>query len=299
MLSFVPLLHHHKGQWSWVCTSGRAILGEKLQLLKAIGLDWTGSLYGTPSPHTKSHSAGKKRNQLRPSQKLVVYMLRGRGKAEISITRAWNWTFLDVRLVWLGWLGICTAEIGKRAGLVNVCWLWLLLENREIGNYLEIGIKAERYHVSRKGREMSGNPLKSDYSSVLLRIAWWSTGDFSILCTPFAALILISVVSKANVITTLPKGPLIAASTPQACNRAVGRKFFIFLSTSSLAFYRQSPIFPVEKNKAESGLYNCQWRIGGEINIRLNRYRKGNFSQMPFLPQMVHPWWLLLPQDLG
>lgn len=193
-------------------------------------------------------------------------MLRGRGKAEISITRAWNWTFLDVRLVWLGWLGICTAEIGKRAGLVNICWLWLLLENREIGNDLEIGIKAERYHVSRKGREMSGNPLNSDYSSALLRIAWWSTDDFSILCTPFAALMLISVVSKANVITALPKGPLIAASTPQAYNRAVGREFFIFLSTSSLAFYRQSPIFPVEKNKAQSQVCTT---ANGELGEKL------------------------------
>ena len=58
-------------------------------------------------------------------------MGRGKAKAKLLISRAWNWTFLDVRLVWLGWLGICTAETGEREGLVNVCCVQLLSENRE------------------------------------------------------------------------------------------------------------------------------------------------------------------------
>ena len=62
------------------------------------------------------------------------------------------------------------------------------------------------------------------------------------------------------------KRPLIAASTPQAYNRAVGREFFIFLSTSSLAFYRQSPIFPVEKNKAQSQVCTT---ANGELGEKL------------------------------
>lgn len=55
----------------------------------------------------------------------------GRGKVKILIFRVWNWIFLDVRFVWFGWLGICIVEIGKRVGLVNVCYFWLFLKNRE------------------------------------------------------------------------------------------------------------------------------------------------------------------------
>lgn len=100
----------------------------------------------------------------------------------------------------------------------------LLLENREIGNDLEWYKGREvPCFPERKGNEWK--PLKSDYSSVLPVMHGEVQAIFPFYA-PFAALILISVVSKANVITTLPKGPLIAASTPQACSRAVGREFF-------------------------------------------------------------------------
>lgn len=89
-------------------------------------------------------------------------------------------------------------------------------KTEKIGNDLEIDAKAERQHVSQIERKISGNFLNYDYSSTLLRITWQNTGNFSILCTPFATLMLISMVSKTNVITDLLKGPVIATSTPQA-----------------------------------------------------------------------------------
>lgn len=94
----------------------------------------------------------------------------------------------------------------------------IAFRKQKIGNDLEIDAKAKRYHVSQIGRKISGSSLNSNYSSTVLTIAWQNTGDFSILCNSFATLMLISVVSKANVITTFPKGPVIAVSIPQACN---------------------------------------------------------------------------------
>lgn len=77
---------------------------------------------------------------------------------------------------------------------------------------------------------MSQSPFNYDYSSTLLRITWQNAGDFSILCTPFATFMQISVVSKENVITALPEGPVIAASTPQAWKRDFHISFCILTS---------------------------------------------------------------------